>query len=80
MIDKLGRWFNDNHFQMTITNNGLYIKNYLKLLGIEDEHVIVKVKTKLITIKGENLSLKKILDNELLIKGSIKKVEVQDDK
>lgn len=79
MIEKVDSWLKDNHFQMTITNNGLYIKNYIQLLGLEESLVLIKVKNKTISIKGTNLSLKKILQNELLLKGTIKKIEVLDE-
>lgn len=80
MIKKTLNWLNDNHFQLTISNKGIYIKDYTQLLEIEDEYVLIRIKDKYISIRGHDIFLIKILDKELLLDGTINKIEVLDEK
>ena len=50
--------------------------NYSKIISLEENYISIIANEKKILIKGNNLVLKKILDNELLIKGKINSIEV----
>lgn len=79
MLEKLDGFLNENKFKIILEDNSLYISNYKRIISLENEYVSLITPTKKIQISGSNLSLKKILDKELLIKGKITKIEVLDE-
>lgn len=79
MLKKINNYINDNNFKLSLYKNKLNIVNYKKLLSLEENYISILLEKKKIIIKGSNLFLIKILDNELLIKGNIKSIEVIDE-
>lgn len=79
MLKKINNYINDNNFKLSLYNNKLNIVNYKKLLSLEENYISILLEKKKLIIKGSNLFLIKILDNELLIKGNIKSIEVIDE-
>lgn len=79
MLKEINNYINDNNFKLSLYKNKLNIVNYKKLLSLEENYISVLLEKKKIIIKGSNLLLIKILDNELLIKGNIKNIEVIDE-
>lgn len=79
MFNKITDYLNNKEIKITLFDGKINILNYEKLISIEPEHVSVRYKNKIIRIKGKELLLKKILDNELLIMGIIKTIEVLDE-
>ena len=60
---------------MSIVKNNVDILNYLEIDHFDDTKIIVRYKDGSLIIKGENLIISKLLDDELLINGKIKNVE-----
>ncbi len=60
---------------ITIYENTLHVFNYDKLNKMSDNEIILTIKEKKILINGENLKIKQMTKQELLIKGKILKVE-----
>jgi len=79
MLKKINNYINDNNFKLSLYKNKLNIVNYKKLLSLEENYISILLEKKKLIIKGSNLFLIKILDNELLIKGNIKSIEVIDE-
>jgi len=79
MKDKLINYINDKEFRFTIYNNKIHIINFNKLITLEDNYISFLTNNKKINIIGNNLSLEKLIDKELLIKGNISKIEVFND-
>ena len=63
-----------NNF-ITIYENHLHVFNYEKLNKLSDTEIIITINNKEVTIKGENLKIKQMTKQELLIIGIILKVE-----
>lgn len=78
MLEVFQRFLKDNEYQIIINKCGLYIKNYQRLISLEDTNISLITSKKKIVVSGEGLSLRKILDNELFIQGLIKRIEVFD--
>lgn len=68
----------DLEFRFTVYENKIHIVNYTKIIEIDKESIRIKSRNKIYSIKGNNLFLEKILDQELLVKGIITKIEVND--
>ena len=61
--------------KITIINNKLNIMNYSDIGHFDSNKIVVKLKNKNITIKGKDLVVSKLLDNEILITGDLYNIE-----
>lgn len=78
MINKLFEYINDKKLKITYQDNCIDIINYNKVLNVEDNKIKLDCFQKYITIKGTNLLIIKMYDEELLIKGNIKELIMED--
>ena len=69
------RYINDTDFQIIYINNQLNIVNYEKINYMEDEKISLSHKEGTIVIKGNNLRVKKLLDNEIMMIGIFDNIE-----
>ena len=76
MIKEIINYIKDDNFQIIYINNSLNVINYDKLLEISDNVITILKEDKVITIKGSNLRIEKLLENEILIIGLINKIEL----
>ena len=76
MIKKIVHYIKDDDFKIRYFNNKVNIVNYEKILEIKDDMITLSKDNKLILIKGEDLKLTKLLDNEILITGVINIIKV----
>ena len=79
MLNELNRFIKDDEFSLTIYKNQIHIKNYLRIISLENNYISFKTTNNKITIHGNNLSLKKLVIDEMLIEGKVSKIEVQND-
>ena len=76
MIEKIVNYVKDNKLKIKYFDNNLNVNNYDKILEVKDDIITFIKDNGVIFIKGENLRLSKLLDNEVLITGIIKKIEL----
>ena len=76
MIKELINYIKDDKFKIVYVNNALNVNNYDKILEIKDDMITLEKENKIILIRGSNLKLNKLLDNEILITGLINKIEL----
>lgn len=74
----LRTYIEDNDFRFSYIDNQLDIINYLKINYMEDNKVSLHYKDGNIVIKGDNLRIKKLLDDEILIVGNIENIEFKE--
>ena len=74
MLD-IRHFINDTSFQILYINNSLDIINYTNINYMEDSKISLDYYDKKLLIKGNNLSVKKLLESEILITGSIISIE-----
>ena len=60
---------------ITIYENNLHVFNYEKLDKLSSDEIIINIKDKKLKISGINLGIKQMTKQELLICGTILKVE-----
>lgn len=75
LYQELRNYIDNQEFKLIISNNYLNIINYLKIIILESERIDILVPNKIIKIKGQNLKLMRLLNQEILIEGFIKDVE-----
>lgn len=76
MLNRIKDYINDKEFRITIFTDRIHIINYLQILSIEDERVAFLTNKGRIIIKGNNLCLNKLLDDEVLVSGFVSNIEV----
>ena len=54
----------------------MYIEGHKGLLKLSSETISLKLKSGLVEIKGNNMFLKELTENTILIQGKIYKIEV----
>ena len=79
MLERVYEFINDNEFRFTIYDNKIHIINYKRIITLEDNYISFYSPINKISITGFNLSLIKLLDKEMLIRGNITKIEVSND-
>lgn len=76
MLNRIKDYINDKEFRMTIFIDRIHIVNYYKILSLENNRISFLTSKGRIIIKGNNLCLSKLLDDEVLIGGIVSSVEV----
>jgi len=74
LFDYFDRYLVDNEFKVIITRNYINIINYLEVVDFSDKEIFIKYSDGAMVIKGSNLVLSKMQDEELLVKGDIKSI------
>lgn len=69
------RYINDTDFQIVYINNQLNIINYEKINYMEDSKISLTANSQTIVVVGDNLRVKKLLDNEIMIVGKFTTIE-----
>ena len=75
-MKRIKEYLNSNSLELHYRNSMLNVVCYDEILLLTDEKIIISKDKKQIVIKGENLTLLKLLDNEVLIQGVIKVMEL----
>ncbi len=60
---------------ITIYDDTLHVFNFTKLNKLSDTEIVLRINNKVVYINGENLKIKQMTKQELLIKGKLEKVE-----
>lgn len=76
MMDKVCEYVKDQEFRFSVFHDRVHVMNYKKILNLENNEISFLSSEKKIILRGNNLSLKKLLDDEFLIVGDIEKIEV----
>lgn len=79
MFNRISNFIKDNDFEANLYSNKIHIKNYTRIISLEKNYISLLVNNKKLILKGINLKLNKILDNELLIIGEITSIEVKNE-
>ncbi len=75
-MKRIKEFLNNQELKITYFNNQVHVLNYKDILLLDEDKIILKKESGTITIKGSNLTLLKLLDEEILIQGQIKSIEM----
>ena len=75
MLKDLRNYILENKFKINIYDNNIDIINYIEIEHFDDKIIIVKYEKGIVTVKGDNLIITKLLEDELLINGQIRNIE-----
>lgn len=76
IIDKMDRYLTDKIFKITYFNNSININNYIEIIDFNDNKIKIKYDQGICIIEGKNLTLNKMIDNEILIEGNINNISL----
>ena len=68
----------DKNFRFTYIENKLNIINYIEINYMEDSKISLLYSQGIFVVKGENLRIQKLLDDEILVVGKIENIEFKD--
>ncbi|MDE5631152.1 MAG: hypothetical protein K2I70_06095 [Bacilli bacterium] len=74
MFDIIRSYIAKEDYYLIILSNGIYVKNYQKLIGIKDDEVLIEIDKNIYKIKGSNFILTKSIEREVMIKGLVESV------
>lgn len=77
LTSRLKSYFNDLEFAINIYKNRIHIINYENIIHFDSNKILVKCPINTVSINGVNLSVVKLMDNEILINGTIKELELK---
>ena len=77
MLKKLKNYILDNEFKMVVLTDKVDIVNYICIDHFDSNKIIVRYNEGIVTIKGEDLIISKLLTDEILICGKLKVIEMQ---
>ena len=77
MLKDLRTYILENEFKINILIGKIDIVNYIEIDHFDDTKIMVRYEKGLVVIKGENLTISKLLNDELLILGKVKVVEFE---
>ena len=68
-------YFLDEEFKIIYYSNQIDIINYQEIESFEEESIRIRYQEGLLLIKGKELSVQKLLEDEVVICGKIEKIE-----
>ena len=77
IIKNMKNYILEDEFQLRLLNNRINIVNYTSIGHFDNNKVIVRYENGEILIKGEKISVTKLLDDEILIIGEFKSIELR---
>lgn len=77
MQKSLRNYILENDFKINYINNKVDIVNYESIDHFDDNKIMIRYKEGVVVVKGNNLIISKMLDDEILISGKVKNIELQ---
>ena len=76
LINKLDRYLYDKEYKIIIKENYVDIINYTEIVDFNLNNISVKYNNKVIIIEGNNLTISKLVKDEVLILGEITSIRI----
>ncbi len=76
IFNKLDRYITDKSYRIIIKNNSINIINYIEIKDFSNTKIIITNELGTTIVKGDNLVVSRMQDNEALITGKIKEIEL----
>lgn len=77
LFNYLDRCITDNEFRVIVIDDQVNVVNYVEVLDFSSREVAIVYEKGIVIIKGNDLVVSKMLDDELLIKGKIKNINYE---
>ena len=77
IVNNLRNFLTDKEYYIDIFDNNLHAFNYIKLLKLNDSVVELRFEKFDLEIKGSNIKIKEMNNNEILVSGIIDNVRIK---
>lgn len=77
LINAFRNYMLDEEFKINIFKDKVNVVNYIDIVNFTSKEVTIKYDGGLLLIIGSNLSISKLLIDEVLVTGSIEKIELR---
>ena len=78
MLKSINRIIKNDEFSINVLKDFVHINNFIEIVVLEPNKIVLKIPYGLLRIFGNNLLIKKLLDKEIAISGSIKSIEFEE--
>ena len=78
MISRIQSFLNNHDYNINISRNSFYVSHYDKVLTIQDHYFVILFSDFLLKVNGSGFKLVKMADQELLISGKVKGLEINE--
>lgn len=76
LISKLDRYLENNNYEIIVKENKVNIINFKEIIDFTLNKISLRCDNSIINIEGKNLIISKMLDDEVLITGTIYNVRI----
>lgn len=76
LLNTLDRYLVDKSYKIIIKENYINIINYIEIKDFSNSKIVISIPNSTTIITGTNLVVSKMQDNEVLITGNIKTIEL----
>lgn len=76
-MGNLKNYIKQDQFKMTLKNKIIDIENYTDLGNLSEKEIVVFNSDNRITIIGENLTVRKLLNNEIMLTGKYSTIKFE---
>lgn len=76
MLKRIDNYLNERKYKINLNENMINIQNYDEIINFTLTNISVKCSDKVINIEGTNLTISKMLKNEVLITGNITSIRI----
>lgn len=77
MIHKFKDYLRNNEFEMNVYKDKIHIINYVSIGHFDSNKVVIKDDNRIIEIKGKNLVVSKLMNDEIMVKGNFNNIELR---
>ena len=78
IFSSLKNFLYDTNDFIAYFNNLIYLYNFINIIKLSSNEVIIIFNDKKVIVKGNNLKVTKCLKNEIIIKGKLESVNIYD--
>lgn len=75
MLKSINKYIKNNEFSINILKDFIDINNFIDIIVLESNKIVLEIPFGYLRIFGNNLTIKKLLDKEMVINGEIKSIE-----
>ena len=76
LINRIDRYLENKNYEIIIKENQINIINFREIIEFSLQKISLRCDNKIINIEGKNLTISKMLDDEVLITGTIFNVRI----
>lgn len=76
MLSSINKIIKNDEFTINMWSKFVCINNFTAIITLESNNVVLLNKDKRIVINGNNISINKLLDNEILLSGDVTSIKI----